>query len=70
MVFLYVLKIPLLACKKVFADPMNFLVTSILLNEAMDNYRDRQKKGGNHSLSLAYVHVRAINLELRKEVDS
>ena len=70
MVFLYVLKIPLLACKKVFADPMTFLVTSILLNEAMENYIDRQKKGGNHSLSLAYVHVRAINLELRKEVDS
>jgi hypothetical protein len=71
LVFLYVLKIPLLAWKKVFADPMLFLVASILLNEAMDNYIDRQKKeGGNHSLSLAYVRVRATILELRKEVDS
>ena len=59
------LKIPLLAWKKVFADPMLFLVASILLNEAMDNYIDRQKKeGGNHSLSLAYVRVRARILEL------
>jgi hypothetical protein len=71
LVFLYVLKIPLLAWKKVFADPMIFLVASILLNEAMDNYIDRQKKeGGNHSLSLAYVRVRATILELRKKVDS
>ncbi len=71
LVFLYVLKIPLLAWKKVFADPMLFLVASILFNEAMDNYIDRQKKeGGNHSLSLAYVRVRATILELRKEVDS
>jgi hypothetical protein len=70
LVFLYVLKIPLLAWKKVFADPMLFLVASILLNEAMDNYIDRQKKGGNHSLSLAYVRVRATILELRKKVDS
>lgn len=50
---------------------MLFLVASILLNEAMDNYIDRQKKeGGNHSLSLAYVRVRATILELRKKVDS
>jgi hypothetical protein len=39
------------------------------LNEAMDNYIDRQRKGGNHSLSLAYVRVRATILELRKKVD-
>ena len=43
------------------------LVASILLNEAMDNYIDRQKKGGDHSLSLAYV--RATILDLRKKVD-
>jgi hypothetical protein len=54
--------------KKIFADPMLFLVASILLNEAMGNYIDRQKKSGNHSISLAYV--RAANLELRKKVDS
>lgn len=48
---------------------MLFPVASILLNEAMDNYIDRQKKGGNHSLSLAYVRVRATILELRKKVD-
>ena len=53
--------------KKVFADPMLSLVASILLNEAMDNYIDRQKKGGDHSLSLAYV--RATILDLRKKVD-
>jgi hypothetical protein len=53
--------------KKVSADPMLSLVASILLNEAMDNYIDRQKKGGDHSLSLAYV--RATILELRKKVD-
>jgi hypothetical protein len=71
LVFLYVLKISLFACKKVFADPMIFLVASILLNEAMGNYIDRQKKGGNHFLSLvAYVRVRAKILELRKKVDS
>ena len=50
---------------------MLFLVTSILLNEAMENYIDRQKKGGNHSLSLACVRVRATILELRRlTVDS
>ena len=69
LVFLYVLKIPLLAWKKVFADPMLFLVASILLNEVIDNYIDMQRKGGNHSLSLAYVRVRATILELRKKVD-
>lgn len=53
--------------KKVFADPLLSLVSSILLNEAMDNYIDRQKKGGDHSLSLAYV--RATILDLRKRVD-
>jgi Exocyst complex component Sec3 len=48
-------------------DPMLCLVASIHLNEAMENYIDREKKGGDHSLSLAYV--RATILELRKKVD-
>mmetsp|Transcript_7771 Transcript_7771/g.19335 ORF Transcript_7771/g.19335 Transcript_7771/m.19335 type:complete len:1331 (+) Transcript_7771:399-4391(+) len=48
-------------------DPMLSLVASIHLNEAMENYIDREKKGGDHSLSLAYV--RATILELRKKVD-
>lgn len=43
------------------------LVASIHLNEAMDGYIDRNKKGGDHSLSLAYV--RATILDLRKKVD-
>jgi hypothetical protein len=49
------------------ADPMLSLVASIHLNEAMENYIDREKKGGDHSLSLAYV--RATILDLRKKVD-
>jgi len=49
------------------ADPMLSLVASIHLNEAMENYIDRDKKGGDHSLSLAYV--RATILDLRKKVD-
>ena len=53
--------------KKVSADPMLSLVSSIHLNEAMDSYIDRQKKGGDHSLSLAYV--RATILDMRKKVD-
>jgi Exocyst complex component Sec3 len=48
-------------------DPLLNLVASIYLNEAMDNYIDREKKGGDHSLSLAYV--RATILDLRKKVD-
>jgi hypothetical protein len=48
-------------------DPMLSLVASIHLNEAMENYIDREKKGGDHSLSLAYV--RATILDLRKKVD-
>ena len=48
-------------------DPMLCLVASIHLNEAMENYIDREKKGGDHSLSLAYV--RATILDLRKKVD-
>jgi len=48
-------------------DPMLSLVASIHLNEAMENYIDREKKGGDHSLSLA--HVRATILDLRKKVD-
>mmetsp|Transcript_13602 Transcript_13602/g.38277 ORF Transcript_13602/g.38277 Transcript_13602/m.38277 type:complete len:1292 (+) Transcript_13602:303-4178(+) len=48
-------------------DPMLSLVSSIHLNEAMENYIDREKKGGDHSLSLAYV--RATILDLRKKVD-
>ena len=43
------------------------LVASIHLNEAMDGYIDRNKRGGDHSLSLAYV--RATILDLRKKVD-
>jgi hypothetical protein len=53
--------------EKVTADPMLSFISSILLNEAMDNYIDRQRRGGDHSLSLAYV--RATILELRKNVD-
>ena len=49
------------------SDPMLCLVGSIYLNEAMDNYIDREKKGGDHSLSLAYV--RATILDLRKKAD-
>lgn len=52
---------------KVTADPMLSFISSILLNDAMDNYIDRQRRGGDHSLSLAYV--RATILELRKNVD-
>lgn len=48
-------------------DPMLCAVASIYLNEAMDNYIDREKKGGDHSLSLAYV--RATILDLRKKAD-
>jgi hypothetical protein len=48
-------------------DPLLCLVGSIYLNEAMDNYVDREKKGGDHSLSLAYV--RATILDLRKKAD-
>jgi hypothetical protein len=53
--------------KKVDADPILSLVASILLNEAMDSYIDRQKKRGDHSLSLAYVS--ATILDLKKKVD-
>ncbi|KAL3822443.1 hypothetical protein ACHAXA_006871, partial [Cyclostephanos tholiformis] len=53
--------------KKVKGDAMLSLVASIQLNEAMDGYIDRNKKGGDHSLSLAYV--RATILDLRKKVD-
>jgi len=48
-------------------DPLLCLVASIYLNEVMDNYIDREKKGGDHSLSLAYV--RATILDLRKKAD-
>jgi hypothetical protein len=48
-------------------DPLLCLAGSIYLNEAMDNYVDREKKGGDHSLSLAYV--RATILDLRKKAD-
>eukprot|EP00571_Detonula_confervacea_P010466 CAMPEP_0172305044 /NCGR_PEP_ID=MMETSP1058-20130122/6363_1 /TAXON_ID=83371 /ORGANISM="Detonula confervacea, Strain CCMP 353" /LENGTH=1564 /DNA_ID=CAMNT_0013016491 /DNA_START=221 /DNA_END=4915 /DNA_ORIENTATION=+ len=53
--------------KKVKGDAMLSLVASIHLNESMDGYVDRNKKGGDHSLSLAYV--RATILDLRKKVD-
>jgi Exocyst complex component Sec3 len=48
-------------------DPLLCLVATIYLNEVMDNYIDREKKGGDHSLSLAYV--RATILDLRKKAD-
>jgi len=48
-------------------DCMLSLVASIHLNESMEGYIDRQKKGGDHSLSLAYV--RATILDFRKKVD-
>lgn len=48
-------------------DPMLCFVATIYLNEAMDNFVDREKKGGDHSLSLAYV--RATILDLRKKAD-
>jgi Exocyst complex component Sec3 len=48
-------------------DPILCLVATIYLNEVMDNYVDREKKGGDHSLSLAYV--RATILDLRKKAD-
>jgi hypothetical protein len=48
-------------------DTMLSLVASIHLNESMEAYIDRQKKGGDHSLSLAYV--RATILDFRKKVD-
>jgi hypothetical protein len=48
-------------------DPLLSLVATAYLNEAMDNYIDREKKGGDHSLSLAYV--RATILDLRKKAD-
>ena len=48
-------------------DPLLNLVASICLNEAMENYIDHEKKGGDHSLSLAYV--RATILDLRKRAD-
>mmetsp|Transcript_24850 Transcript_24850/g.61123 ORF Transcript_24850/g.61123 Transcript_24850/m.61123 type:complete len:1313 (+) Transcript_24850:227-4165(+) len=53
--------------QRIRGDPMLSLVASIHLNEAMENYIDREKKGGDHSLSLAYV--RATILDLRKKVD-
>ena len=52
---------------KLKGDPMLSLVASIHLNEVMEQYVDREKKGGDHSLSLAYV--RATVLGLRKKVD-
>lgn len=52
---------------KLKGDPMLSLVASIQLNEVMEQYIDREKKGGDHSLSLAYV--RASILGLRKKVD-
>eukprot|EP00559_Dactyliosolen_fragilissimus_P002545 CAMPEP_0184866972 /NCGR_PEP_ID=MMETSP0580-20130426/24520_1 /TAXON_ID=1118495 /ORGANISM="Dactyliosolen fragilissimus" /LENGTH=1551 /DNA_ID=CAMNT_0027366949 /DNA_START=24 /DNA_END=4679 /DNA_ORIENTATION=+ len=53
--------------KKMQGDPMLSLVASIHLNEAMGSYIDKQKKGGDQSLSLAYV--RSTILEFRKKVD-
>jgi len=48
-------------------DPMLAFVSSFLLNESMEGYYDKQKKGGDHSLSLAYI--RSTILDLRKQVD-
>jgi len=53
--------------KKAQGDAMLSLVASIHLNENMGAYIDHEKKGGDHSLSLAYV--RATILDLRKKVD-
>ena len=55
------------AARLMRGDPMLSLVASIYLNEAMEQYIDLEKKGGDHSLSLAYV--RATILGLRKKVD-
>ena len=48
-------------------NPMLALISSIHLNEAMENYIDKDKKGGVQSLSLAYT--RATIFDLRKKVD-
>jgi hypothetical protein len=56
-----------LAGRTLRGDPMLSLVASIYLNESMEQYIDREKKGGDQSLSLAYV--RATILALRKKVD-
>lgn len=55
------------AARLMRGDPMLSLVAAIYLNEAMEQYIDVEKKGGDHSLSLAYV--RATILALRKKVD-
>jgi hypothetical protein len=55
------------AARLMRGDPMLSLVAAIYLNEAMEQYIDVEKKGGDHSLSLAYV--RATILGLRKKVD-
>mmetsp|Transcript_19589 Transcript_19589/g.22520 ORF Transcript_19589/g.22520 Transcript_19589/m.22520 type:complete len:1448 (+) Transcript_19589:302-4645(+) len=52
---------------KLTGETMLSLVASIHLNESMEGYIDHQKKGGDHSLSLAYV--RATILDFRKKVD-
>jgi Exocyst complex component Sec3 len=49
------------------SDPLLCLVSTIYLHEAMDSYIDREKKGGDHSLSLAYV--RSTIIDLRKKID-
>jgi len=48
-------------------DPMLALISSIHLNEAMERFIDKEKKGGIQSLSMAYV--RATLFDLRKKVD-
>lgn len=49
-------------------DPMLSLVGSIRLAETMENYLDRQKKGGDHALSLAYA--RATIMDFKRGVET
>jgi hypothetical protein len=43
------------------------LVASLYLQEVMEGYQNKEKKGGDHSLSLAYV--RSAILDIRKKAD-
>lgn len=48
-------------------SPHLALVASLYLQEAMEGYQNKDKKGGDHSLSLAYV--RSAILDIRKKAD-
>jgi len=48
-------------------SPHLCLVASLYLQEAMEGYQNKEKKGGDHSLSLAYV--RSAILDIRKKAD-